>query len=112
MHLFLVLLAGHFISDFPLQQKYMLEDKQKAFVTSLGTLTLISHAMTHALVIGGLAALQGVTGYFPLGVVIGATHFFIDLGKIRHRYGVMTDQVLHYFVILLCVFYFQLWTNL
>ena len=106
MQLFIVLLAGHFVSDFPLQQKYMLEDKQKAFVTSLGTLTLLSHAMTHALVIGGLAALQGVTGYFPLGIVIGVTHFFIDLGKIRHRYGVMTDQMLHYLVILFSVLFF------
>lgn len=98
---FFTLLAGHFVCDFPLQSRHILEDKQTAGRTLLGTLTLIGHCATHALVIGLLAALLGLPNVYGIALVIAVSHFAIDLGKIRGFYGLATDQTLHYLVIAL-----------
>lgn len=103
----LILLAGHFLCDFPLQHRMMLEDKYQALKTTLGTLTLTAHAATHGLILGGLTALLGHQTWMIVGLVVFASHWLIDLGKIRGRYGVLADQVLHYAVILVLT----LWIN-
>lgn len=104
MESLIILLSGHFLADFTLQPKYMIEDKYRAFTTWLGTLTLLAHAITHGMILGYLALFVGMADPFTIGLIVGVTHFFIDLGKIKGRYGVMTDQVAHWLVILALFF--------
>lgn len=101
MQEYLVLLGGHFLADFPLQPQHMLTDKQQAFKTSLGTLTLIAHAFIHGLILGLLAYWLNFPSPLFMGLGVGLSHFVIDLAKVRGFLGVWTDQVLHWFVICL-----------
>lgn len=93
-----IFLAGHFLADFPLQPRHMLEDKAHAFETSLGTLTLVAHAVIQATCAAIVAGWLGSPAWYTIALIVGVTHFLIDAGKIRGHYGVMTDQILHYAV--------------
>ena len=94
-----ILMAGHFLADFPLQPEHMLRDKKRAFQTALGTLTLVAHAFIHFFVALFILVVLGAQEAFLAAVLIGATHFLIDAGKVRGLYGVMADQILHWFVL-------------
>lgn len=100
-----ILMAGHFLADFPLQPEHMLRDKQNALKTSLGTLTLIAHGVIQGLVIGTLSWLLWAPDAFLIGVIVAGSHILIDLGKIRGVYGVMLDQMMHWTVLLAVVVY-------
>ena len=76
----------------------MAKEKLNVFKTQLGTLALFAHAFIHALVLGTAAYLLGYD-FNTFFFVVGITHFLIDLGKIKGKYGVLVDQVLHYLVI-------------
>lgn len=95
---FLILLSSHFLADFPLQPKWMLDAKYDVFKTQLGTLSLFAHALIHALVLATIASVLGYDFEFVF-FLVGITHFFIDLGKIKGLYGVFVDQILHFLVL-------------
>ena len=101
-----LLIAGHFLADIGLQPDWVLKEKYKVFKTQLGTIALFGHASIHWLVAYMIAAYLGFADPYIVANIIGGTHFFIDVGKIKGRYGVFADQILHYLVIILCVLWF------
>jgi hypothetical protein len=99
--LFLMLVAGHYLADFALQPRFMAETKQLVFVEAIGFHALTAHAFIHALTAGV------ISGSFAAAVIIGATHWLIDLraskllrGKREALFGINIDQSLHLLVIL------------
>lgn len=80
-HLFLVLIAGHYLADFPLQPPFVAEKKGLVFKESIGFHCLTSHAAVHGLVAAALAAACGVDRWFALGVIAVLVHWVIDFGK-------------------------------
>ena len=103
---FSLLLAGHFLADIGLQPDWVLKQKYNVGKTQLGTIALIGHAFIHFLVAYFIATHLGFTHAYSLALVIGVTHFIIDLGKIKGRYGVLTDQIFHFAVIVGVVLWF------
>lgn len=99
MQEFVILMAGHFLADFPLQPEHMLRDKKHAFETAIGTFTLLAHASIHFLVALVLLMILGAQEAYLAALGIGASHFLIDAGKIKGFYGVTIDQLLHYLVL-------------
>lgn len=101
---FFILLSAHFLADFPLQGEWMAKEKYNVFKTPIGTIALFAHAFIHALVLGTIACSLGYN--FELFFwTVGVTHFFIDYGKIKEKYGVYEDQLLHCLVLLLLILY-------
>jgi len=94
-----MLFSAHFLADFSLQPKYMIEDKMKG--DAFGYLTLIGHCFTHAVLFGLVLAIV-TPHWLILTTFVFLTHFVIDTGKINHLYNVWVDQFLHYGVIILC----------
>lgn len=108
VQLLLTLLAGHYLADFGLQTKHMVEKKGLVFIDPMGFHALTAHAFIHALLAGLLS------GSFAAAVVVGVTHWLIDFGKasvwlqaqlkLKHPpYGIHLDQLLHISVIALVV---------
>lgn len=121
----LILWAGHYLADFPLQPAFVAEKKGLVFVESIGFHCLSSHAFIHGLIAGALAHFLGYSDYFLFGLIVGATHWVIDFGKssvllddrFPHTkgarvsvqktglYGINVDQSLHLLVILACAWF-------
>ena len=99
---FLVLLSAHFLADLPLQGEWVATEKRNAFKTPLGTVCLLGHAFIQALIVSLVAGYMGYNFEMAF-LLVGFTHFFIDLGKIRGVYGVFTDQILHYIILLMII---------
>ncbi len=117
IQLFLLLLGGHYLADFPLQAQFMAENKGWVFIRSIGFHTLTAHAAIHGLVAGLLS--QSLL----IALTVGITHWLIDFGKASRLltdkyphtkgarqggqthglYGINIDQLLHVSVILLAV---------
>ena len=115
--LLLLLWAGHYLADFPLQPAFVAELKGEICQESIGFHCLTAHAFIHALVAGV------ITQSFLAGVVVGVTHWLIDCGKscqlIDDRfphtkgarngpqtaglYGINIDQTLHFLVMVFVV---------
>lgn len=113
IELLVILWAGHYLADFPLQPAFVADLKKKIFQESIGFHCLTAHAFIHGLVAGV------ITGNFTAGVIVGVTHWLIDCGKacelIDDRfphtkgarkgpqtaglYGINIDQALHFAVI-------------
>ena len=96
----IILLSAHFISDFSLQPKYMIEDKMRD--NAFGYLTLIGHCFTHAIAFAVVFLFLNSPIWFELSMFVFVSHFLIDTGKINHKYSVWVDQLLHIGVILIC----------
>ncbi|KKL67724.1 hypothetical protein LCGC14_2132150 [marine sediment metagenome] len=116
IELFLLLAAGHYLADFPLQGDAIARNKGKVFVESVGFHALTAHAAIHALVAAGVAMVLGYDWLWAF-LVVGATHWLIDFGKSWERwpdswritdgarwpgnpdarglYGINVDQALH-----------------
>lgn len=108
-----ILWAGHYLADFPLQPAFVADLKKKIFQESIGFHCLTAHAFIHGLVAGT------ITQNFTAGLIVGVTHWLIDCGKacelIDDRfprtkgarkgpqtaglYGINVDQALHFAVI-------------
>lgn len=108
--MFAVLLAGHYLADFPLQSQHIAENKGKVFIEAIGFHCLTAHAAIHGLVAGYIAG-------FWAGLIVAVTHWLIDFGKswegwpegwritdgarwagnpdARGLYGINVDQALH-----------------
>jgi hypothetical protein len=93
------LIGSHAVCDFALQSDSMAKGKnrhnrttpppgakyQPSWMHWLG-----AHAMIHGLGVGL------VTGVWWLGVLEAIAHATIDYNKCENRYGINTDQALHY----------------
>ena len=90
LQLFILLILGHFVADFPLQGDRMAVEKCPGKDVVLNwRWWLSSHAATHGFVVAIL------TGFPVLGLCEMLIHGLIDYGKCRHRYSIVTDQLLH-----------------
>lgn len=91
--LFLILVAGHLIADYPLQGDAIARGKNRTIDPALFGVPwfywMASHAATHAFAVG-LATQSVVAGAFEF-----VAHFAIDHGKCSKLYGIHTDQILH-----------------
>lgn len=116
MSALILLWAGHYLADFPLQPDHVAKNKGKVFVEAIGFHCLTAHAFIHGLVAGGVASFLGHDWLLPL-VVVAVTHWLIDFGKSWERwpenwritdgakwagnpnarglYGINVDQALH-----------------
>lgn len=114
--LLVILWAGHYLADFPLQPAFVADNKKKILQESIGFHCLTAHAFIQGLVAGA------ITQNFGAGVFVGVTHWIIDFGKscqlLDNRfphtkgarvkniqtaglYGINVDQTLHFIVILI-----------
>ncbi len=90
--LFLALIVGHLLADFPLQTDFIYKLKIR------GWYGIIPHALVH---IGVLAlVLAQPDHYWPLLFTVFSAHFFIDWVKLRLRvpvesFGFLADQLFH-----------------
>jgi len=115
----MLLWAGHYLADFPLQPDFVAKNKGKVFVEAIGFHCLTAHAFIHGLVAAGVAVALGYGWLVPF-VVVAASHWIIDFGKSWERwpenwritdaarwagnpdagglYGINVDQALHFAV--------------
>lgn len=82
----LMLLAAHWVADYPLQGDFLAKAKQQG---PLRVYHLVAHAGIH----GGAVAL--VTGSLWLGLVEWALHTAIDQAKVSGKTSFAADQALH-----------------
>ncbi|MDG3577139.1 DUF3307 domain-containing protein [Rhizobium sp. YJ-22] len=82
----LMLLAAHWVADYPLQGEFLATAKFKG---PLRAYHLVAHAGIH----GGAVAL--VTGNVWLGLIEWALHTAIDEAKVKGKTSFATDQALH-----------------
>lgn len=84
--LLLMLLAAHWVADYPLQGDFLAKAKQQG---PLRAYHLVAHAGIH----GGAVAL--VTGSVWLGLVEWVLHTVIDEAKVKGKTDFAIDQALH-----------------
>ena len=101
LDLFILLILGHFLADYPLQgDKMAVEKCPGKGITLDWRWWLTAHAATHGFVVALL------TGIPLLGVAEMVAHSFIDFGKCRLGYKLIVDQALHWackFIWVVCV---------
>ncbi len=90
MILFL-LIAGHFLADYPLQGDYLSKAKNPNLPEGKGIwpICLAAHSFIH----GGVVAL--VTGSVVLGLLETLVHSMIDYCKCKGAFDYKQDQFLH-----------------
>lgn len=120
--LLLLLIAGHYLADFPLQPDFVAKQKSRVFFESIGFHCMTAHAMIHGLVAAAVSGVLGHSWLLPF-VVVAVTHWLIDFGKAwdgwpdnwritqgakwsgkpdaRGLYGINVDQVLHVAVLVI-----------
>ena len=88
---FLALAVCHALADFPLQGRYLADQKARHSADSHEEwlVALCAHSLIHA---GGVWL---VTGSLTLGVAEWILHTVIDLLKGERKFGLVTDQILH-----------------
>lgn len=88
---FFALAVAHALADFPLQGDYIARQKSSKSADSRAeqVVALTAHGLIHA---GGVWI---VTGSMVFGAVELALHALIDLAKGNHKFGLVTDQLLH-----------------
>ena len=99
---FLWFLAGHFIGDFPFQSEWMVIEKGKSWEINGYHAAVYTASMFLVAQIGGIAL-------SPLALLLFfVSHFLIDPLKARWKIikSIWIDQLLHFLVILLVLFYF------
>lgn len=82
----LMLLAAHWVADYPLQGDFLAKAKQQG---PLRLYHLIAHSGIHA----GAVAL--VTGNLWFGLVEWVLHTIIDEAKVKGKTSFAVDQLLH-----------------
>ena len=98
--LFALLLMGHFLGDFGLQNDRMAVEKCPGHdVTLAWQWWLTAHAAIH----GFLVAL--ITGLPLIGLAEWLAHALIDIGKCRFKYSLLCDQLLHVFTKILWIYF-------
>lgn len=84
----LLLVAGHFVCDYPLQGDYLSRAKGD-FASPMRRYHLFAHAGIHA----GMVTL--ITGLPWLGVLEWVLHYAIDESKVYGKINYVVDQLLH-----------------
>ena len=111
--IFLLLLGGHYLADFPLQSEHIAANKGKVFKASIGFHCLTAHAAIHGL-LAAMAMIVLGRPYLVVFLVIAVSHWLIDFGKswqgwpdnfritqgakwagAKGLYGINIDQLLH-----------------
>ena len=91
--LLFLLIAGHFLADYPLQGQFLAEAKNRH--TSIGK-TYWLHALTaHSFIHGGMVTL--LTGSVLLGLAETAVHWVTDWLKCENYIDLDMDQFIHIF---------------
>lgn len=90
---FLMLASAHYLADYPLQGDFVA--RMKGQPNADGFHTLLAHAAIQGGLVGAVAAYRG-DDWLQVFLLVGITHYFIDLGKARFNwYGLHVDQALH-----------------
>lgn len=89
IELLLLLLAAHWVADYPLQGDFLARAKADFASCEIRVYHLVAHAGIH----GGAVAL--VTGNVWLGLIEWALHSLIDEAKVRGKTTYGADQALH-----------------
>jgi hypothetical protein len=89
--LFFLLAAGHAFGDFPLQNAFMAEAKNRH--SDLGATRWTAVLPAHSLIHGAIVFL--VTGSLVLGLAETVAHGAIDFARCEGRLGFGADQILH-----------------
>lgn len=98
---FFLLLFGHFLADFPLQQEYLSRTKDHTKNDfEIWFISMFAHCMIHAGVVFVL------TGSIKMAGFMLVSHFFIDYSKCdgalgKGNRGYAMDQTLHFLVLFL-----------
>lgn len=87
MEVFALMIAGHFVADYPMQGDFLAKAK------SDGPLR-VWHLFGHGAIHGGSVLL--VTGSLLLCILETIAHMVIDESKVRNRISFATDQALHF----------------
>ncbi len=90
--LLFLMMAGHALGDRPLQEGRIRTEKYAPRGVP-GDYKWLYGLSCHALIHGGLVA--AISGFWWLGVAEMVAHWVIDDQKIRRRYGLIADQILH-----------------
>ena len=89
MDIFFLLLFGHALGDFALQDQHMIEHKNKGKHPETWAIYLAAHAIIH----GGLVGF--FTGSFVLAILETVCHAAIDYAKCIGKINLNLDQALH-----------------
>lgn len=89
MDLFFLLLFGHALGDFALQDQHMMEHKNRSKHPECWYIYLAAHSIVH----GGLVGF--FTGSFALAIAETICHALIDYAKSQGKLSLHLDQVLH-----------------
>ena len=89
--LFLKLVAGHFVADYPLQTDFIANGKKRPGLYGVPWYYILSgHAATHA------TAVCLITGSMVFAAWEFVSHFVIDAAKCEGIIGIHQDQWLHF----------------
>lgn len=89
--MFLKLVAGHFVADYPLQSDFIANGKKRPGLYGVPWYYILSaHAATHA-----TAVFLITGGNMPLALFEFTSHFAIDHLKCEKLIGIHADQWLH-----------------
>lgn len=103
LELFLLLLTGHALCDYPLQGDFLAQTKSRAHKLNKIIPGLWIHSLTsHAIIHGGAVGL--ITGVWELGVAEAICHWIIDMIKCENKISLHTDQAFHIACKILWVF--------
>lgn len=89
-----LLVAGHFLADFGLQNDFVAQQKGRALKTAMGFFAMTAHAAIHGLITALIFSWFGHewgAAFWSITV----THWMIDYGKCRGWFGIVIDQALH-----------------
>lgn len=102
MDLFLILIAIHFLCDFPLQGDFMAINKSKKAFKDWWVV-LIAHCFIHGLGVWAALTLFGYNSGVAISSMIFmiVSHFMIDLSKNNNLISFKTDQLLHLVILLI-----------
>ncbi|MAE68354.1 MAG: DUF3307 domain-containing protein [Candidatus Peribacteraceae bacterium] len=89
MDIFFLLLFGHALGDFGLQNENMIKRKNRKNNPESWYIYLAAHSVIH----GGLVGF--FTGSFILAILEVICHGVIDYGKMEGRFTFKVDQLLH-----------------
>lgn len=84
--IFFLLLAAHWLADYPLQGEFLANAKQKG---PLRVYHLIAHSGIHA------CGVLLVTGSLALAIIEWVAHTIIDELKVKRKTSFFLDQCLH-----------------
>lgn len=89
--MFLLLLVGHFLADYPLQGDFLAKGKNRT--APIPGVPFWQPMTAHAAIHGGLVGV--ITGSTTLGIAEFLLHWLIDDWKCRGEIDYNTDQFLH-----------------